>query len=165
MLDGKWIHSVSPELKEDVAMWQCNAATQLADWYLQQLLWSLSQVNFTGSFLMAIQHWFRQCPGIARQQVITFKQNRLSYLTPYGVISLQVKCEHGFMSRYFWFVYIITLRWRHNGHDSVSNHQPHACLLNRLFRHRSKKTSKLRFTGLCARNSPVERWMPRTKGQ
>ena len=29
------------------------------------------------------------------------------------------------------------------------------CLLNRLFRWRSKKTSKLRFTGLCAGNSPV----------
>ena len=42
-----------------------------------------------------------------------------------------------------------TLRWRHNGHDSVSNHQPHECLLNRLFRRRSRKTSKLRVTGLC----------------
>ena len=46
------------------------------------------------------------------------------------------------------------LRWRHNGPDSVSNHQPHDCLLNRLFRRRSKKTSKLRVTGLCAGNSP-----------
>ena len=46
------------------------------------------------------------------------------------------------------------LRWRHNDHDSVSNHQPHGCLLNRLFRHRSKKTSKLRVTGLCVGNSP-----------
>ena len=46
------------------------------------------------------------------------------------------------------------LRWRHNGCDSVSNHQPHHCLLNRLFRRRSKKTSKLRVTGLCAGNSP-----------
>ena len=46
------------------------------------------------------------------------------------------------------------LRWRHNGRDSVSNHQPHDCLLNRLFRRRSKKTSKRRVTGLCAGNSP-----------
>ena len=38
--------------------------------------------------------------------------------------------------------------------DCVSNHQPHDCLLNRLFRRRSKKTSKLRVTGLCAGNSP-----------
>ena len=43
---------------------------------------------------------------------------------------------------------------RHNDHESVSNHQPHECLLNRLFRRRSKKTSKLRVTGLCVGNSP-----------
>ena len=47
-----------------------------------------------------------------------------------------------------------TLQWRHNGNDGVSNHQPHGCLLNRLFGRRSKKTSKLRVTGLCAGNSP-----------
>ena len=48
----------------------------------------------------------------------------------------------------------VSLLWRHNGHDGVSNHQPHDCLLIRLFRRRSKKTSKLRVTGLCAGNSP-----------
>ena len=46
-----------------------------------------------------------------------------------------------------------SLHWRHNDHDGVSNHQPYDCLLNRLFRRRSKKTSKLRVTGLCAGNS------------
>ena len=46
------------------------------------------------------------------------------------------------------------LQWRHNGRNSVSNHQLHDCLLNGLFRRRSKKTSKLRVTGLCAGNSP-----------
>ena len=45
--------------------------------------------------------------------------------------------------------------YSHNERDSVSNHQPHDCLLNRLFRRRSKKTSKLRVTGLCAGN---HRW-------
>ena len=48
-----------------------------------------------------------------------------------------------------------TSKWRHNGRDSVSNHQPHDCFLNRVFRRRSKKTSKLCVTGLCAGNSPV----------
>ena len=48
----------------------------------------------------------------------------------------------------------ITLHWRHNVHDSVSNHQPRDCLFNRLFTRRSKKTSKLRVAGLCARNTP-----------
>ena len=48
----------------------------------------------------------------------------------------------------------ISLRRCHSGRDSVSNHQPQDCLLNRLFRRRSKKTSKLRVTCLCAGNSP-----------
>ena len=48
-----------------------------------------------------------------------------------------------------------SLQWGHNERDGVSNHQPHGCLLNRLFRRRSKKTSKLRLTGLCAGNSPA----------
>ena len=34
-----------------------------------------------------------------------------------------------------------TLQWRHNGHNSVSNHQPRDCFLIHLFRRRSKKTS------------------------
>ena len=45
-------------------------------------------------------------------------------------------------------------RWRHNGRYGVSNHQPHDCILNRFFRRRSKKASKLCVTGLCAENSP-----------
>ena len=48
----------------------------------------------------------------------------------------------------------LTLRWRHNDGDSVSNHQPHDCLLSCLFGRTSKKTSKLRVTGLCVGNSP-----------
>ena len=48
----------------------------------------------------------------------------------------------------------LSLQWRHNGRDSVSNHQPHDYLINRLFRRRSKKTLKLRVTGLCVGNSP-----------
>ena len=46
------------------------------------------------------------------------------------------------------------LHWRHNDHNGVSNHQPHHCLLKRLFRRISRKTSKLRITGLCMGNSP-----------
>ena len=49
---------------------------------------------------------------------------------------------------------VLPLRWRHNGHDGVSNRQHHHCLLSRLFGCRSKKTSNRRVTGLCAGNSP-----------
>ena len=58
----------------------------------------------------------------------------------------QAKCQFGNG--------VETLHWRHNDHDGVSNHQPHGCLLIRLFRRRSKKASKLRVTGLGVGNSP-----------
>ena len=48
----------------------------------------------------------------------------------------------------------LPLQWCHNDHGDVSNHQPHGCSPNRLFRRKSKKTSNLRVTGLCAGNSP-----------
>ena len=44
--------------------------------------------------------------------------------------------------------------------DGVSNHQCLDCLLNCLFRRRSKKKSKLRITGLCEGNSPVTSEFP-----
>ena len=55
-----------------------------------------------------------------------------------------------------------SLQWRHNERGGgVSNHQ--VCLLNRLFRCRSKKTTKLCVTGLCAGNSPVTGEFPSQK--
>ena len=54
------------------------------------------------------------------------------------IVSLKTETCHG-----------ATLHWRHNDHDGVSNHQPDGCLLNRLFRRRSKKISKLHVTGFC----------------
>ena len=48
-----------------------------------------------------------------------------------------------------------SLQWCHDGRDGVSNHQPHDCLVTRLFMQRSKKASKLRDTGLCVGNSAV----------
>ena len=48
-----------------------------------------------------------------------------------------------------------TLHRRHNERNGVSNHRRLDCLLNRSFRRRSKKTSKLRVTGFCEGNSPV----------
>ena len=56
---------------------------------------------------------------------------------------------------YYWR-WLNPLQWRHNGRDGISNHQPHDCLLKRLF----KKTPTLRVTGLCAGNSPVTGELP-----
>ena len=46
-------------------------------------------------------------------------------------------------------IFLHTLQWRHN------EHRPHDCLLNCLFRRRSKKTSRLCVTRLCEENSLV----------
>ena len=54
----------------------------------------------------------------------------------------------------------IPLLWRHNGRSGVLNHQHRDCLFRRSFRHRSRKTSKLRVTGLCVGNSPVTSEFP-----
>ena len=51
--------------------------------------------------------------------------------------------------------WLITLEWRYNGRDGVSNHQSHDCLFSRFFRRRSKKTPELHFTGLCEGKTPV----------
>ena len=60
-------------------------------------------------------------------------------------------------TRWFrWFWRVRPLQWRHNERDGVSNRRRLDCLLNRLFRRRSKKTSKLRVTGLCVRG--IHRW-------
>ena len=55
----------------------------------------------------------------------------------------------------YWLDSPQTLQWRQYEHNGISNHQCLNCLLNHLFRCRSKKTSKLRVTGLCEGNSPV----------
>ena len=56
----------------------------------------------------------------------------------------------------------ITLQWRHNERDGVSNHWRLDRLLNCLFRRRSKKTPKFRVTGLCKGNL-LNRLIPLTK--
>ena len=53
-----------------------------------------------------------------------------------------------------------SLQWQLNGGDGVSNHRRFDCLFSHLFRHISKKTSKLCVTGLCEGNSPVRGEFP-----
>ena len=58
----------------------------------------------------------------------------------------------------------VSIPWsHHNERDDVSNHRCLLCLLNCWFRRRSKKTSKLRVTGLCVGNSPVTGEFPAQK--
>ena len=68
-------------------------------------------------------------------------------------VTKTVKYHAVFIQR-IWYT-INPIRWRHNERGDVSNHQRLDGLLNRLFRCRSKKASKLHVTGLCEGNSPV----------
>ena len=82
---------------------------------------------------------------------------RYNYVTLRSVLLESLMLSHAAFLWYITSFYILpvcAIQWRHNGRDSVSNHQHHDCLLNRLFRSRSKKASKLCATGLCAGNSP-----------
>ena len=54
----------------------------------------------------------------------------------------------------------LNLQWRNNERHALPNHQHIDCLLNRLFRRTPKKTSKLRFIGLCEGNPPVTGGFP-----
>ena len=56
-----------------------------------------------------------------------------------------------------------SLQWRHNDRDGVSKHRRLHCLLNRFFRRSSKKSSKLRVTGLCEGSLPVTGEFPAQK--
>ena len=58
---------------------------------------------------------------------------------------------------------VTALQWRHNERNDSWNHRRIDCLLNRLFRRRSKKTSKLRVTGLRGGNSPVTGEFPKQR--
>ena len=62
-----------------------------------------------------------------------------------------------------WWVYVVSSQWRHNKHNGILNPWRLHCLLNCWFRCRSKKTLKLRTTGICEGNSPVTGEFPSQK--
>ena len=74
------------------------------------------------------------------------RQNQIGHVTLAAIIGTTILVP---------YVKSYPLRRRHNGQGSASNDQPHHCLINSLLRRRSKKTSKLRVTGLYKGNSPV----------
>ena len=117
-------------------------------------LWSCSHVNFTDSHYLESnigpgnglcrqlsKHYPRQCWLRSMCYLASLSHNGLKLGNKWSVGYFHLNCLHA-------------LQWRYNGHAGVSNHQPYHCLINRLFRHRSKKTSKLRVNGICAGNSP-----------
>ena len=62
------------------------------------------------------------------------------------------------------YIILHPLQWRHNGRDSVSNHQPHDCLLNRYSEADQRNIKAPRHWPLCGEFTG-DRWIPRTNGQ
>ena len=110
------------------------------------------------------QHWFRKWLGAEQATNRYLKQWWLSVLShicvnrPRCVNELFVRINEVHHHAIHQSDKLYTLLWRQNDRGGVSDHQPYDCLLSRLFKRRSKKTSKLRVTGLCVGNS-------RTNGQ
>ena len=128
--------------------------------------------NFSVSVLLYCHYWYQILWGhgpLQTKWLGTFLIFLcLMFLFPnFGITLNKYNCKHiktwneisppcpKLTEVYTWLVIHPTLQWRHNEREGVSNHQPHDYLLNRLFRHRSKETPKLRVTGLCEGNSPV----------
>ena len=64
---------------------------------------------------------------------------------------------------YQYHIYI-ALQWHNNERDGISNHQPHECLLNRLFRNIKENIKAPRHWPLCG-ELIGDQWIPCTKGQ
>ena len=102
-----------------------------------------SPVNTTNTSLMRSQHRFGQRLGVIRQQALIWAN-----LEP-DLNRCMASLGHNGLIR-VWLIIIMSksrIRVTHNERDDVSNRRRLDCLLNRMFRRRSKKTSKLRMWG------------------
>ena len=114
---------------------------------------------------MINQHRYRWCLGAMSHQAITWA-NVDPYLCHHIVLLGHIELKtpkQNMIILHGDIVLVIPLPWLHNEHDGVSNHQPHDCLLKCLFVRTSKKTSKLRVTGLCEGHSAVTSEVPAQK--
>ena len=76
-------------------------------------------------------------------------------ITPSAVSTLVPMANHRAEAKgYTRLATALILQWRHDERDGVLNHMRLDCLLNHLFRRRSKKTPMIHVTGLWEGNSP-----------
>ena len=106
---------------------------------------------------MTLYEWAHYCTHTScNNQPLFHDTDRLSlHITMGAGFTISVMRDLFEVTGHKTLVTISALQWHYDEHGGVSNHQPHHRLLNRLFRRKSRKTSKLRVTGFCAGNSPV----------
>ena len=117
-----------------------------------------------GTVKFALLSWFSIVRDVWRQQffVLSEKTNNISVVSSHFHLYLRISALRlptvyykELMKNTMINTTFLSLQWRHNERDGISNHPRDDCLLSRLFRCRSKKIEKIRVTGLCAGKSPV----------
>ena len=169
----RWRYKVTLSLvgweQADAITVQCRYNTvQFITILLTALLWQQQNLNMTSnsqqiphtspsraSYGVSVMKTFKQTDALWRHRTLCpmkysalmglfrFDYNMIFARSQYPLI-VPWRCGSNFTSQ-----------WRHNESDGDSNHRFLHCLVKRLFRRRSKKTSKLRVAGLCEGNWPV----------
>ena len=132
--------------------------------------WQTRRPDELGRIIFGLEHNCNKCFCILSNMQLDIENDFSQTPRPMTMWITPCRYAYGFTDSEIWLkptpysrgttlCINISLRWRHNDHDGVSNHQPHGCLLNRLFRRRSKKTSKLRVTALVW-GIHRDRWIP-----
>ena len=115
--------------------------------WITKIVREMGQVRIQSFVLCLLSHWLRR-------KAFMWKSLSRESINHHNICWCMGRLWRPQPPSYIMCMPYIALHWRHNGRGSVWNPQPNDCLLNRLFRRRSKKTSKRRVTGLWAGNSP-----------
>ena len=139
--------------------------TQICDAILLLLTcWILLNKDDIFVFPIISWHW----DGAGCYHPSSWKTRMHLFHTVNNMYGRQSRRDAGNRSRHqqTWCHLLRTLQWRHNERDGISIYRRLYRLVNSWFRRGSKKTSKLRITGLCAGDSPVTGEFPaQLKGQ
>ena len=135
----------------------CGNETTFQPFRFQSICGNCIAIKFMGDQLHRFNDWARRLLRW-ESQFFCFKIYRR--IQNKGVYSIRLYVGYRYNSNVGLSPVDIALQWRHNERDAVSNQRRLGCLLNRLFRRRSKKTTKLRVTGLRAGKSPVSGEFP-----
>ena len=142
---GELLHVLEPSAERGPQSLKATPQTAIMPYVLTTRPWP-ARLKRTGTSHMVSHTRHNNEPTLSRND------------SPQGCLHLTLAYRYYFYLEEAWEH--ISVHWQHGSYQLwancfiCSNHQPHDCLLNRVFRRRSKKISKLRVTGLFAGNSP-----------
>ena len=111
-------------------------------------LWPSNLILFSWTMMVGVYY-------IVKRYSFAMELGNMNKPNVRAISSHGAVCEnYNYRACFIQLLSVSTLQWRHNGLDSISNHQPHDYLRKRLFRPRSKEISKLRVIVPCVGNSP-----------